>query len=273
MVRARWVAVVAAVVALVAAPALSAQANTRDRAADLVVAKTGQLGRLLGPGGEEPQEGVRLLPARSDGEVLRTWMQRGEDNRVRLVSELTRGQSSGLYPGLVPAGMTMRVAPGGSVDIVTGSGAVIPAVDAPWAVDATGKSLRTWYTVEGDGLRQHVDTTGAAYPIVMDPWFTMGWWYVTSVFYIEFSWSETWSLKNSLASDNSAIPALLCGFIPNTAARIACGAVAIAVRADIKATVNAAIANKKCYKARMPFAGPTPYGLAAYDSYYVTCRY
>jgi hypothetical protein len=39
----------------------------------------------------------------------------------------------------------------------------------PWALDATGKELRTWYEVDGSILRQHIDATGAVAPITFDP--------------------------------------------------------------------------------------------------------
>ncbi|MBE1490777.1 hypothetical protein [Plantactinospora soyae] len=42
-------------------------------------------------------------------------------------------------------------------------------VRAPWATDATGKSLPTSYAVEGEYLTQRIDTTGAVFPVVADP--------------------------------------------------------------------------------------------------------
>lgn len=45
---------------------------------------------------------------------------------------------------------------------------------APWAVDATGAALPTWYEVTDTGVRQHVDTTGAVFPVVADP--SWVWW-------------------------------------------------------------------------------------------------
>jgi hypothetical protein len=46
---------------------------------------------------------------------------------------------------------------------------VIIEVSAPWAVDATGHNVPTWYEVEGSILRQVVDATDAVAPIVFDP--------------------------------------------------------------------------------------------------------
>ena len=48
-------------------------------------------------------------------------------------------------------------------------------IDAPWAVDASGKRLPTFYSVNGDVITQHVVTTAARYPIVADPYFRWYW--------------------------------------------------------------------------------------------------
>ncbi|WP_165399841.1 hypothetical protein [Xylanimonas ulmi] len=53
------------------------------------------------------------------------------------------------------------------------------AVDAPWAVDAEGRALPTAYTVDADGtITQHVDTTGAVFPVVSDP---SAWWWTKHI--------------------------------------------------------------------------------------------
>jgi hypothetical protein len=54
-------------------------------------------------------------------------------------------------------------------------GITIPQYDAktliakPWAKDAQGKDLKTYYTASGFTLKQTIDTTGAVFPIVADP--------------------------------------------------------------------------------------------------------
>lgn len=47
----------------------------------------------------------------------------------------------------------------------------------PWAKDASGRSLSTWYVLDSSRrvLTQHVDTEGATYPIAADPRLTYGW--------------------------------------------------------------------------------------------------
>ena len=67
----------------------------------------------------------------------------------------------------LPAGVALSP-DGDGFDVVLSSGrfdTVIGQVAAPWATDATGRSLLTTLSVEGESLVQRVDTTGAA-----------GWW-------------------------------------------------------------------------------------------------
>jgi hypothetical protein len=47
---------------------------------------------------------------------------------------------------------------------------------APWAKDATGTPVPTSYSVVGDTLVQHVETTpSTVFPVVADPYITWGW--------------------------------------------------------------------------------------------------
>jgi hypothetical protein len=64
---------------------------------------------------------------------------------------------------------------GGGLSIKLGDRLRVGAVDAPWAKDANGKSLPTHYQVQGQTIRQVVDFTGAAFPVVADPKITYGW--------------------------------------------------------------------------------------------------
>lgn len=51
------------------------------------------------------------------------------------------------------------------------NGALAVTVAIPWALDANGVSVDTWYTVDGSTLTQHVAhrTPGIVYPVVADP--------------------------------------------------------------------------------------------------------
>lgn len=51
------------------------------------------------------------------------------------------------------------------------NGSLAVTVAIPWALDANGVAVKTWYTVDGSTLTQHVAhrAAGVAYPVVADP--------------------------------------------------------------------------------------------------------
>lgn len=85
--------------------------------------------------------------------------------------ENRRAPSHYTYPVNVPDG--------GSIELV-GRGAIVydaernpvALVAAPWAKDANGQGVSTYFTVDGTALTQHVrhKVRGVAYPVVADPW-------------------------------------------------------------------------------------------------------
>ena len=64
---------------------------------------------------------------------------------------------------------SLEVHESGGAVVKDASGTQINFLQAPWATDATGKQLATHYTVEGNIVTQHIDTTGATYPVTADP--------------------------------------------------------------------------------------------------------
>lgn len=69
-------------------------------------------------------------------------------------------------------GAALRLFEDGSVVIEGTDGAYLGGVVAPWAYDAAGTPVKTWYEVKGSSLVQVVahDAGSYAYPIVADPW-------------------------------------------------------------------------------------------------------
>jgi hypothetical protein len=72
------------------------------------------------------------------------------------------------YRFQIDSGTTMQLNDDGSATVFD-EGHAVNYFSAPWAVDANGIDLPTHYSVEGDVLVQHIDTTGAAFPVVADP--------------------------------------------------------------------------------------------------------
>jgi hypothetical protein len=66
---------------------------------------------------------------------------------------------------------TLTLVDGGKVQVKNADGDVVNYLTTPWAHDANGKQLPTSYTVDPGSniVTQHVDTTGAAFPVTADP--------------------------------------------------------------------------------------------------------
>lgn len=63
----------------------------------------------------------------------------------------------------------------GGVVVSNADGSWDGRISAPWAYDAQGRALPISFTVNGNTITQHVDTRGAAFPVVADPHYTWGW--------------------------------------------------------------------------------------------------
>ncbi|MVU81406.1 hypothetical protein GPX89_29705 [Nocardia sp. ET3-3] len=74
------------------------------------------------------------------------------------------------FPQDVPPGGQLRKNPDGSVDVLDATGNVVSHTNPPWAYDALGRPVRTWYEVDGDTIVQHIEPDGDdMFPILADP--------------------------------------------------------------------------------------------------------
>ncbi|GAA3573909.1 hypothetical protein [Kribbella ginsengisoli] len=91
----------------------------------------------------------------------------------QVITVLRSGDTARYELGLAPGWRLEQAGPGYQV---TKPGTdLVGVLEAPWAVDATGRALKTWYEASaGNELVQRVDTAGAQYPITMDPKLTYG---------------------------------------------------------------------------------------------------
>jgi hypothetical protein len=82
------------------------------------------------------------------------------------------------YPVTLPKGGKIVLLDGGAAAIVyDAQNQPLVAVAAPWAKDANGNDVRTYFTTNGQKLTQHVahKVKGVAYPVVADPLWLPGW--------------------------------------------------------------------------------------------------
>jgi len=157
----------------------------------------------------------------------------------------------------VPAGMSLRLNDGGGIDIVgSDGGPTFGSVDAPWAKDATGRNLPTRYTLNGEHVVQHVETAGAAFPVVADPnvKYNCGLTSCNGTF-SRFYTKEV--LKPSISGITAAgailAGALMCGKLPNAAAAAGCAALMAVYGPAAVIKINEASARNQCFTVRLSY--------------------
>ena len=115
---------------------------------------------------------VSVTPVTSDDSLVQA-----SSNQVQAVTVLRDGADTTTFSLDLPDGV--RAVPrGAGFDIIAfpRSGGSITAgnIDAPWAVDARGRSIPTRFSLDGHTLTQTIDREGAAFPVVVDPLVTLG---------------------------------------------------------------------------------------------------
>jgi hypothetical protein len=116
-----------------------------------------------------------------------------------------------VIPLRLPAGVSLYADGAGGYYIASAahSGRVTTTdvhIEAPWARDALGRSLHTIYTVEGNQLTQHIDTSGATFPVVADPSVSFGWY-----IYVHLSGKDQRALvQGGIWGSGAVVAALTC---------------------------------------------------------------
>lgn len=90
------------------------------------------------------------------------------DGAVQMVGVLQDGQDGVQYSFTDSGDLIWQSQEDGGGTLTRG-GEIVATVSAPWATDADGKQLPTWYEYQEGNLVQQIDTDGVTYPIVADP--------------------------------------------------------------------------------------------------------
>lgn len=100
------------------------------------------------------------------------------------------------YEVSVPDGGKVSVIDDGRATVTDARGTVVMTVDVPWAKDANGVSVPTYYEANGTTLTQVVDHAGGnyAYPITADPRWISRTWYGAVV--VHYTRAETYDLAH-----------------------------------------------------------------------------
>lgn len=128
-----------------------------------------------------------------------------------------------------------------------GMSAAIGVVDAPWAIDAAGRSLPTSYRLQGTTLVQEIDTSEATFPVVADPSFSLGWdWSAGTIAYWKYNRTETRAIATESNSGPQALSTFMCGAVPSWAGKGICTTL-VAYRFDqVRNTAKAAASQSRC---------------------------
>jgi hypothetical protein len=71
----------------------------------------------------------------------------------------------------VPVNGRLTMQADGSVAVTNPDNSIASTIAPPWAKDATGQNIPTWYEANGSTVIQHVNTSHvAAWPVTVDPW-------------------------------------------------------------------------------------------------------
>jgi len=114
-------------------------------------------------------------------------VQATEDGGVRMLSVIDNPNAPTTYSyGIsIPEGGRVEIASDGGAIVYDMASNAIATVGAPWAEDATGRTISTYFTTDGSTLTQHVEhnAPGTIYPVTADPiWFAISagifWWAV-----------------------------------------------------------------------------------------------
>lgn len=60
----------------------------------------------------------------------------------------------------------------GKIEIIDSNGFIMGNIKAPWAKDADGKPIETFYRINGNVITQHIDfNEETKFPVIADPWY------------------------------------------------------------------------------------------------------
>ncbi len=138
------------------------------------------------PASQSAASGVRV----SDGTVIYTDGTTGADTAVQALAD---GSARGYvivnrpsaptqyrFTFAIPSGTRFVYTAMGSstgISLVDPHGALVARIGPAWAKAADGASIPSTYRIDGATIIQTVEHHGARYPVVADPWLSIGWLY------------------------------------------------------------------------------------------------
>jgi hypothetical protein len=155
---------------------------------------------------DKPQEGeiiAKGVVAYASESDFSNTVQANNDGSVRMTTIIDNPDAPTEYEYKVdlPAGGKIELQSDGSAVLYDNSNTAISIISKPWAKDANGKEVKTWFSTDGLTLIQHVEhnVPGIVYPVVADPW-----WLFPCKQYIS---SSNWSWRGGHYTFNINPPA------------------------------------------------------------------
>lgn len=143
--------------------------------------------------GEVAEDGTVVYSAVDSEDAIAVQTLADGSTRVQTV---IGGASSAHSFGYSLDGFSPTLSSSGDAMFINDDGAFVP-VEAPWAVDASGASVETFYSVDGNELVQTVvPNAGTSYPVVADP----SWVWVNAGWGMKLNRTETSSVRNYAAA-------------------------------------------------------------------------
>ena len=173
--------------------------------------------------------GTAVYP--SDGSYAAA-VQATPDGGVRALVVIDNADAPTEYRFPMAGATHLTANPDGGLTVWNGT-TIVATVAAPWATDANRAPVTTRYRIDGTTIIQTVHHHGAAYPVVADPSFSLGWGAV----YIRWSRSEAKRLAGlSLGATGAAVAAPCTG--PHAAP---CAAAVFVIHAALSSLSSASI--------------------------------
>ncbi len=93
------------------------------------------------------------------------------DGGIRQVINIKSKDAPSVYdfPVEMESGDKLELADNGGAVVKNKGSQTKLTILKPWAKDADNKDLKTWYTVDGNILNQHIELANATFPVVADP--------------------------------------------------------------------------------------------------------
>jgi|GEM_PF-901838 len=210
------------------------------------------------PNANNAQDATQVAPgtvAYPSGNGSANAVQATEDGGVRMLTVIDNPNAPTKYDyGVsIPEGGNIQIATDGGATITGSDGAVLATVATPWAHDALGRTIETYFTTDDATLTQHIkhNTAGAVYPVTADPSLSWGW-----NLYVNFNRSETQAIKHFQETGYMGwgLANAGCAPIPNAPARVSCIVATLYEGSQLAWAVRNASETNSCLQLAIPYA-------------------